>query len=168
MLKNRELISELLLREGGFVDHPFDTGGSTNFGITAGTLSLHRGVSVSKEDIFNLSQAEAIEIYEYEYIIKPKFDLIDSEELKRLVIDTGVHSGVVRATLWLQEASGVDVDGIIGKITLGAVNSNSLEVFKRYLGLRIRFLGALITRDPKQAVFAKGWFNRISEFLTNG
>jgi hypothetical protein len=33
------------------------------------------------------------------------------------------------------------------------------------LAKRIVFLGALITNDPRQAAFAKGWMARVAEFL---
>jgi hypothetical protein len=33
------------------------------------------------------------------------------------------------------------------------------------LAKRLVFLGTLITNDPKQAVFAKGWMVRVSEFI---
>ena len=159
------IINEIIRRAGGFVNHPTDKGGATNFGITIKTLSEYRGKAQAIEDVRNLTVDEAYKIYEQNYIIKPKFHLIEDEDLKNLVVDAGVHSGTNRATLWLQEAAGVKADGIIGAITLKAVNQNPFKVYLKFLALRIKFLGRLITRNPSQAVFAAGWFKRIAEFL---
>lgn len=46
--------------EGGYVDHPADPGGATNLGITIHTLRAWRGAAVTKQDVKNLTVAEAI------------------------------------------------------------------------------------------------------------
>ena len=56
-----------LPHEGGYVDHPSDPGGATKMGITHKTLAEWRGKSmaeVTKQDVRNLSLAEARQIYE--------------------------------------------------------------------------------------------------------
>lgn len=164
-MNSKDVILEIMRREGGFVEHSADKGGATKYGITIKTLEEYRGKVQAREDVFNLSQEEAYKIYADNYIIRPKFYLIKDERLRELVIDTGVHSGIKRAVLWLQEAAKVKADGIIGKVTLNKVNKNPLDVYFNFLALRIKFLGRLITKDISQAVFAEGWFNRISEFL---
>ena len=44
-------ISEVLLTEGGYVDHPDDRGGPTNYGITQKTLSDFLGHEATKEEV---------------------------------------------------------------------------------------------------------------------
>jgi len=61
-------------------------------------------------------------------------------------------------------------DGVIGPKTLEAVNDARKGRRRRplqavILAKRLVFLGELITRDPRQAVFAKGWMARVAEFL---
>jgi lysozyme family protein len=164
-MNNKDIIKKIIKREGGFINHSADRGGATNFGITIKTLSDYRGKPQTIEDVKNLELEEAYKIYEEIYILKPKFNLIADKKLKELVVDAGVHSGTTRATLWLQEAVKVKTDGILGNVTLNAVNQNSSRVYLNFLAIRIKFLGGLITKDPKQAVFASGWFNRVAEFL---
>lgn len=161
---DNSIIHEILKKEGGFVNHPSDRGGATNFGITQKTLETYRKKPVSIKDVEKLSKQEAYNIYEDMYINKPKFYLIDDPLLKELVIDSGVHSGTHRATVWLQEVAKVTADGIIGPITTVAVNS-SKSLFIPYFNKRMVFLAELITRDSKQAVFAHGWYNRLAYFL---
>lgn len=163
-----KIIDDILKREGGFVNHRSDKGGPTNFGITSKTLGEYRklGRDASFVEVQNLSKEEAKEIYSSLYIRKPRFDQIRNEKLQELVVDSGVNSGTQRATEWLQEALGVVVDGNIGPKTFYALNACLPEdVYRKFLKLRFRFIGRLITETPSQAVFASGWINRISEFI---
>ena len=45
------LITDIIEREGGFVDHPSDRGKATRFGITLATLSDYRKSSCTVEDV---------------------------------------------------------------------------------------------------------------------
>lgn len=160
-----KIIEDIIRREGGFVNHPNDKGGPTNFGITINTLSNYLDRKASIEDVKNLTKEQAEIIYADLYIEQPNFHLLP-EPLKHLVIDSGVHSGTHRAAVWLQEILKVKADGKIGPITLRELENKDLkEVYYSYLGKRMSFLGELITRNPKQSVFAHGWFNRLVEFL---
>ena len=159
-------IDDILRREGGFVDHPADRGGPTNFGITQATLSAWRGRQATVNDVRLLPRAEARQIYADQFIVQPRFDKIADARLRHLVIDAGVHSGPARAAQWLQAAAGVTADGVVGPRTLAAVNTADARVlYNRFLAQRVRFIGRLITNDTRQAAFAAGWANRIAEFL---
>ena len=49
-----DLIDDILRREGGYVNHPADKGGPTNFGITQDTLSRYIGRQALISDVKNL------------------------------------------------------------------------------------------------------------------
>jgi len=162
----KQLIDDILRREGGFVDHEDDRGGATNYGITQDTLARRRGHPVSVEDVRNLTRSEAIEIYAALYVLEPNFDKIKHDDLAALVVDCGVNHGTARAARWLQAAANVTVDGIVGPVTLAAVNSqDGKALYRAVLAERCRFYGQLITRDTSQAAFAAGWANRVAEFI---
>lgn len=161
-----DIIGEIIKREGGFVDHASDKGGPTKFGITLQTLRSWRGHSVTREDVRNLTKAEAREIYEERYIRKPKFDRIADARLREHVIDCGVLHGPSTAAKWLQKAAGVGVDGTISPLTVAAVNGgDARELSTKVAVLRIRSMGRIITRDHSQADFALGWLRQATEFL---
>lgn len=162
------IIDEIIAREGGFVDHPSDRGGPTNWGITQATLSEYRGRDVTVDDVRQLTRDEAREIYEITYINAPRFNQIHYQPLRDLVIDCGVNHGTRRAARWLQRAAGVGDDGVVGPITLRAVNerSDARELYRKVLATRARFFGRLITRDRAQAAFAAGWLDhRVAAFI---
>lgn len=173
-------LTNILRREGGFVDHPADRGGPTNFGITAATLGDWRGLGrpASREEVRALTEREARKIYTKRYLQDTGFDQIRNAKLRDLLLDCAVHHGPRRAAVWLQEAVGVTADGKVGPMTLAAVADHGRGLDGRrgggrrgrplqavILAKRLVFLGALITKDPRQAVFAKGWMVRVSEFL---
>lgn len=163
------IIDKILELEGGFVDHPNDRGGPTNYGITQRTLSDWRGHPVSVEDVRELTEDEARMIYLARYIIEPGFHAIVDPGLRALVIDCGVNHGPDRASRWLQRAAFVNADGIVGPITLHAVNtSEPCVLYHRVLATRASFYGQIIDNDSSQGDFAAGWMNRLAEWIRLG
>jgi lysozyme family protein len=161
------LIANLILREGGYVNHPNDKGGPTNMGITIKTLSDYRGVPCTIEDVIDLTYTEAAEIYKFVYIIEPKFDEFGLEELSlEFVLDSSCHHGPARTLKIIQKALQLKVDGVCGPVTVAAVRAVPAGLFcSRFLAERIRFFGQIITKDPSQSVFAAGWMARCGEFV---
>lgn len=162
------IIDGVIRREGGYVNHPSDRGGPTNMGITQGTLAAYRETAVTIDDMKNLTKDEAFKIYWRDYVRKPGFDMIHSDSLAEHLVDIGVLHGPKRAVKWLQQSINVDADGVIGPITLRAINDGTLlaeEISRTLAVFRIRFMGRLISKDHSQAPFAAGWLNRATEFL---
>ena len=173
-------LTNILRREGGFVDHPADRGGPTHFGITSATLGDWRGLGrpASREEVKALTEREARQIYTKRYLTDTRIGEIRNAKLRDLLLDCAVHHGPRRAAVWLQEAVGVTADGKVGPKTLAAVAETGRRgegrrgegrrrrpLHATILAKRLVFLGELITKDPKQAVFAKGWMVRVAEFL---
>lgn len=163
-MSDEYLLDEIIRREGGYVDHPADKGGPTNWGITQKVLSEHRRRPASAEDVKALSEIEARAIYRARYLAP--FSFLPEGPLRSLLVDAGVNHGVVRAIQWLQAAVGVRADGKVGSVTRAALDREPHEdVRRRILRRRIIFYGQIITRDPSQAAFAEGWARRVAEFV---
>jgi lysozyme family protein len=176
------LIDGLIEREGGYVNHPADKGGPTNFGITEAVARAHgyRGAMRS------LPRDEAAAIYRRLYWLRPRFDEV-AKRLPRLageLFDTGVNMGPAVAATFLQRAltalnrNGKDYpdlvpDGRVGPRTLAA-----LDGFLAARGRRggetvlLRALEALqgerylrlAERRPANEAFLYGWLaNRIGD-----
>lgn len=162
-----EYIGRVLDREGGYVDHPNDRGGPTNYGITMNTLSSWRGQAVSVEDVKVLSKSEAAKIYRTRYWNAPGFGSLNLPSLlAEAVFDTAVNSGPARAVRMLQRSIGVTDDGVIGPITTQALQrANPARLTARYLAHRGVFYGEIIGRDSSQQAFRNGWANRLAEFI---
>lgn len=162
----QDIIDEIIRREGGFVDHPHDRGGATNYGITEQTLAVWRDGPVTDDDVRNLTEEEAREIYAAQYISRPGYDRLP-EPLRSFMVDSAVQHGPARATRWLQGAVDVKQDGVIGPMTLHAYSiRDPWHVYLGVLRRRLKFYGDIIAGNETQRVFAAGWFRRVAEAIT--
>lgn len=142
-----EILDAILAREGGYVDHPQDAGRCTNHGITLATLSAWRGHAVTCDDVKNLQDSEAREIYRQHYIAP-----LDGmpNEVRHQAIDIAVNSGVGTARALVSRAY---------------ANKRSRPVQVQLVIERLRFYARLVKRKPSQSVFLEGWINRAVGFL---
>lgn len=166
-LTDTQIIDEIISREGGYVDHPADRGGPTNFGITLAKLREWRGVqNLTANDVRMMRRGEAALIYSHDYIQRPGFHLIGDNHLRHHVIDFGVNSGPGTAARKLQQVVGADQDGVIGPQTLNAIRRmGAAHVNNLLMAERIKLLGRIVSGDRSQAAFINGWLNRALEFM---
>lgn len=126
------IIEGLVKREGGYVDHPDDTGGATCWGITE-KLARRWGYAGAMKD---LPVEEARRIYRDEFINGVRFNEILAlhEHIGEEVIDTGVNMGQEVAATLLQRSLNalnlkgemfpdIAVDGHVGDGTIAALKS---------------------------------------------
>ncbi|MBY5935610.1 D-alanyl-D-alanine carboxypeptidase family protein [Tateyamaria omphalii] len=161
--------------EGGFANHPEDTGGATNFGITRETLEDWRGKPVTEEDVRALGREEADLILRTNYYARCRCGEMP-DRTAMVVYNTAVLSGTDKAVRTLQEAFNtmgmtvnggpLKVDGIIGRNTIAAARETDAEAMSdTYVDLYEAYLKTRHNFDT----FGNGWMNRIAklrEFLT--
>ena len=98
------MIDGVIDREGGFVNHPADKGGSTCFGITEAVARAHGYAG----EMRRLPRAEAAAIYRRLYWLRPRMDEVArrSARLAAELFDTGqVHRAAVLVDPALQHRS---------------------------------------------------------------
>lgn len=143
--------------EGGYVDHPSDPGGCTNYGITIATYRQHVDPHGTCADLKRMDPAIAERIYADTYWgavngdgLPPGVDL--------MVFDHGVNAGPTRAAKLLQRLLGVEQDGAIGPITATAAwAKDPLELVQSYADARLDYYRALATWKK----FGRGWESRV-------
>ena len=150
---------KLLKHEGGYVNHKDDKGGATRYGVTEAVAREVGYRGVMNELPLDLAQR----IYKDRY-----WDAVQAEQLpadvRYIVFDGAVNSGVAQAAKWLQRACGVKDDGVIGPQTIRAANALHPEGLKRkMLAQRLRFMATL----ANWPAFGRGWANRIADLLEN-
>lgn len=159
-------LKKVLLWEGGYVNHPNDTGGATNKGITLKTYQYHFGKDKTVEDLKNITLEEVSYIYREGYWNKIKGDYITNQSIAELLFDFAVNSGVKTAVRKLQNILGVYADGILGNITLKALNDypSQKELFKHIWTVRKKYYENISKKNPDMKVFLEGWMNRLYQF----
>lgn len=152
-------VAFVLKHEGGFVDHPRDPGGATNMGITVATLRDWRGRLTSIDEVKNLTEHEARQIYRMRYWNPVNGDMLP-QGVNLSVFDFAVNAGVGRAVRTLQRIVGAPDDGAIGPVTMAAVKGiPEKDLIIRFAQARREFYKGLSTFDA----FGRGWIRRTNE-----
>lgn len=150
--------------EGGYGWDRNDPGGPTKYGITCYDLAEHRHqIMDSMANWAPLVKAmtlqEAEDIYQVKYATACAFNALNAGK-DCVVLDFGVNSGISRSIKFSQEVAGVAVDGILGPITLKAINDFEPKLFINGLcDKRLAFLEGLGTWPD----FGQGWSSRVSD-----
>lgn len=168
-----EAIEVVLRHEGGFVDHPADPGGATNWGISLRflvregiDLDLDGDGKLDAEDIRRMPRETAIEIYRERIWDRFGYDRIVDQALATKVFDLAVNMGATQAHKCLQRAcraagTAIADDGILGPVTLAAANGlPAATVLAALRSEAAGFYRLLAATRPSAAVFLTGWLRR--------
>lgn len=152
-----EAFSKLIGYEGGYSDDARDSGGKTRYGITE---AVAREVGY-RGDMAALPLDLAKRIYSERYWLAVRCnDLPD--EIRYVVFDAAVNSGPKQSIVWLQRATGVTDDGVIGPKTLAAVaQMNPHQLRSKLLAQRLKLMASLSTWPA----FGRGWARRVADLM---
>ena len=180
----KDIATEIVAREGGFVNDPDDPGGATNHGVTLGTLR-RLGLDLTGEgridvaDVRRLTAAQAVDIYVEHYFTRTGIAALP-EALQASVFDMYVNAGA-NAVKVLQRLLGdmgfpCDADGQIGPQTIRAAQM-AYEAAPSHLAdaygiARRNYYYALADARPTSRKYARrrdgskgGWISRAEEFI---
>lgn len=153
----KALVDRVLAHEGGYVNHPSDPGGETNFGITKRTAK-ENGYS---GEMRAMTREQAVEIYRTAFWQRYRAGEMP-EAVAFQFLDACINHGYGNAARMLQRAAGVADDGMIGNLTLAAVSGMpENDLLLRFNAERIRFFTKLSTFNT----FGRGWMRRVADNL---
>ena len=179
-----EIATEVVAREGGFVNDPADPGGATNHGVTIHTMrrlgiDLTGDNRVTVDDVKRLTAAKATQIFIEYYHQRPGLAALP-ESLQPSVFDMYVNAGpnAVKVLQRLLTDMGFpcDPDGAIGPATIRAAQM-AQDAAPTYLGdayaiARRNYYYAIADARPASRKFARrrdggkgGWITRAEEFM---
>lgn len=138
--------------EGGYINHPNDPGGETNWGISKRSYPLL--------DIKGLTRERAKIIYKQDF-----WDPVGSKlhpAVMYQMFDASINHGIGNTIRFLQRGVDVADDGHWGPGSQAAYGKLDInDVLFKFLAQRLRFMTKLST-FPK---FGAGWSNRIADNL---
>lgn len=171
---NRAVV-QTLEHEGGFVDHPDDPGGATNWGFSLRSLRALEGSNlaawdfdrdgdVDADDMKLLTIDQAVDLYRRHFWYDELDKLPQAVAFK--VFDMGVNLGVRQSARILQRATALFtpslvIDGLLGPKTVAAVNEAfSAHLLRDIASEQARFYFGLVDAKPARGVFLVGWLRR--------
>lgn len=151
--------------EGGFQAHPGDRGnwttGVVGKGLLKGTKYGISAMTYPDEDIENLSLDQAKMLYFADWWEKMGMRGWP-EALSYQMFDAAINHGMATANRLLQRALKVDDDGVIGPITLAALEQADVnDLCFLFLAERLEYF----TNLGRFVDFGKGWCRRIARNL---
>jgi len=174
-----EEFQKVVMVEGGYSDHPSDSGGKTKYGITE-DVARANGYQGAMVDL-PLDVAKGIYRRQYWDLLKLDDVAGVSKAVAHELFDTGVNLGVSKAATFLQVAlenlnrrakdySDVTVDGVMGPMSVHALRrffevrgDRAERVILRALncqqGSHYLKIGGSSTADDKNEDFMFGWFD---------
>ncbi len=180
-----QIASEIVAREGGFVNDPSDPGGATKYGVTIHTmrrlgLDLTGDGRVSVADVRALTRAQAVDIFITHYFKRPRIGELP-EVLHASVFDMYVNAGSnavkILQRLLAKMGHAVGVDGAIGRQTIAATQAafaDAADYLADAYGIERRnYYYALADARPASRKYARrrdggkgGWILRAEEFIS--
>lgn len=170
--------------EGGISDHPADRGGYTAYGVSQEFLKdmfasacgrvFLTGLGFSP--YFDLAEMKkkmtpliAARIFCFEFWQGQDLSQWPSQELATVYYDMSVNHGRAGACRMLQQAlnavngAGLKVDGKLGPLTRAAAHKGDRGTAMKLCELREAYFKKICQSRPSQAVFLKGWLNRVKD-----
>ena len=160
MKENFEKSLELVLQhEMGYVHHPLDPGGRTNLGVTQRVWENYVGHQVDEQAMRSLTKEVVAPLYRKQY-----WDAVQGDKLPcgadYLAFDFAVNAGAFRSIKTIQRALNITADGIIGPVTIKAIQETNAEEFiDNFTDAKESFYKSLANFQT----FGRGWFNRSAK-----
>lgn len=150
---------------GKFTNHPADLGGPTMSGVTLSTFKAFFGNHKTVDDLIKMSYDQWLHIMKSGYWDKVGGDKISNQSVAELLADFAVNSGPRTAVVKVQELLGETADGIVGPLTIKAINTSSQGLlFNALYAVREGYYYKIVASKPSQSVNLTGWLNRLKQF----
>lgn len=172
MADYRKLVPYILKWEGGFVNDPADAGGATNKGVTLATYTAYRKAkglgAATVADLWRMTEVEWTDIFKTLYWYRWQGDRILSQSVASILVDWVWGSGKWGIII-PQRILGVAQDGIVGNVTLTALNARpARELFNQIKAARVKYIDDICRARPLNERFRKGWMNRLNDLKFEG
>jgi type VI secretion system secreted protein VgrG len=155
-----------LAHEGGYVDDPQDAGGATNYGLTLADWLEYYKTAGSADLLKNLTVEKAGDMYLKLWWLPLKLDLVTSTKIATVIFDQAVLDGKENATVRVQQILGLKPDGVMGHMTIAALNGENEDCFCfRFLRASAHHYDAIVKDNLTDIKYLDGWLDRVFSLL---
>ena len=151
----KQLILDIILREGELSNNKRDKGGCTKYGIST--------KSYPNIPIKDITIADAIEIYHRDYYLASKCYAFP-KEFQPVYLDSCVLHGIG----WTRKALKTALKCTyvqLSNTALGFYSDKGIKTLINLLvDLRINLVNRIVEKHPEQNTFIHGWIDRINSF----
>ena len=181
----KQIASEIVAREGGYVNDPDDPGGATKYGVTIHTLrrlglDLTNDGAVDARDVRALTRQQAVEIFITYYYDRPRIGEMPADlrsSLFDMYVNAGSNAVRILQRLLVEMGYPVAVDGVIGPQTLAAAQNaagTDAGLLRDAYGVaRRNYYFRLADARPASRKYARtraggkgGWIRRAESFVS--
>ncbi len=173
-------LTYVLRNEGGYVNNPNDSGGSTGFGLSLRFLknlppeklreyAIYDN-EITDQTIRDLTLQQAKAIYKGEFWNHAPFDKILNQEHCNYIFDMCFNMGISPAIKCVQRACWAVMkrrdlveDGILGEKTLLAIKMCGFLIMPPMRSERAGYYRLVANHSEKDKEFLQGWLNRAYE-----
>jgi len=159
----------LLKHEGGYVNNTNDSGGETYKGVSRKWFPKFKGWEIidTYEDKTKLGDSvelqEAISDFYYSYFwYKLKLDDVKDPFVASMIFGYSVSAGKKQIVRKVQRIVSTNPDGLIGNLTLTAINSMDPKAFVHHFLLEMFEFYTQVAKKGNNRLFLMGWMNRVS------
>lgn len=155
-----------------YTDSPADSGGPTKYGITLRAYANFLKIPLTPDVIKNLTPNDAKNFYFCVYWQPMCLDKISHIGTQIALFDTSVLYGFSTTVLIAQKTASIcgatlKLDGLLGDKTIEAINLVKQEDFIKTFHVQILArINTVVSVNPKNQKFIKGWTARANKLLT--
>lgn len=166
--------------EGGISDIPEDRGGYTAYGVSTKFLesvarsnaafvrSIGLDTPITRDVVRRVTPEIAAKLFKHEMWDENMLDEVPWL-VAAAIYDCAVNHGNFQAGKFAQRAANecganLDVDGCIGPMTVAALQKvDAMQCCRSIVSQRTSFYHNLVSKNPSQQKFLKGWLNRVND-----
>lgn len=166
-------IAVVLKHEGGWVSDPADPGGETNFGISSviisreglssADLGLDPATAGQEGWLKAMTEETARGLYKRLFWDRYGYEAIADQVVATKLFDAAVNIGPRRAHARAQVLVGVAADGVLGPVSLTAINAMDPRMFViGYSAQLAAYYRGLVDEKPALSKFLNNWLHRAA------
>ena len=174
------LAPKILKWEGGYANDPVDRGGATKMGVTIGTATGYYKKGAKNFDKNGDGQITADDIKaltkeDFMYVLRKFWDHCRADEIKNqsiaeIIVDWAWGSGPGTAMKKVSNVLGLRPSTKMTDEMLAKINGwqSQEDLFNKIWHARESHFNGIVSNNPSQRKFIKGWMNRLKSYTFDG